>query len=187
MIIKETIPPEGEPVSLEDFKIHARIDTSEEDGYILAILKASRQAIERRLDIAGPMRTVEVIADGFPRDSSRPVFLPISPLDSVVSVVYRDGEGDEWEWPIEAYRVERGEGGYILPIAGEPYPPAIGFGSVVVTAVFGSEETPEDLKHAIKILASTWYENRESIGTGSIPPIPHGFDFLLSGLRQRSF
>jgi hypothetical protein len=42
---------------------------------------------------------------------------------------------------------------------------------------------PESVLHSIRVLAATWYANRESVSFGSPNKIPYTFDFLI-GLNK---
>lgn len=187
MLIRETIAPVDEPVTLSELKAHSRIDGTDEDTYLTSLINASRVTIEQLLGVAGELRTLEIVLDDFPRHSCLPIRLPFSPLVSISSIVYRDSSGDEQTWSSDRYRAITGAGGYVTPVHHYEYPDTDKLpGCVTLTGVFGSASVPENFKHAVKLLAASWYEMRESVGDRQSYRIPHGFGFILDSLRSQN-
>lgn len=188
MLIRETSPPSSEPVTLTELKAHCRIDGTDEDIYLTSLITAARKAIERRLDIAGITRTLEIVLDRFPRYDHLPIRLPVSPLIAVSSITYRDSDGVTQTWSNTEYEVIAGEGGYIIADINYGYPDTDTLaGCVTITGTFGYASVPGDFAHAVKLLAAAWYENREAVGDRVMTPIPNGLKFILDGLRQRAY
>ena len=76
--------PALEPLSLDEMRVYLRLETSEEDGLILALIKAARNAVEqgaRRALIAQKwrIRSARFQGEGHVR-------LPISPILSLDAV-----------------------------------------------------------------------------------------------------
>lgn len=71
-----------EPITLADAKLHLRVDEDADDILIGALIAAARDYCERETGIALTNQGLEYIIDG--KDA---IFLPISPVASVESVV----------------------------------------------------------------------------------------------------
>lgn len=70
-----------EPVTLEEAKLHLRVDGDDDDTLIEALIAASRDYCERFTGLALSEQTLE-----FTVDASDEVFLPLAPVTSITSV-----------------------------------------------------------------------------------------------------
>lgn len=119
--------------------------------------------------------------------------LHAAPLQSVTWVNYTDFNGDTQTIPSNQYQYEAVQLGSttvgpsrIQPAYGYTWPiPRPTIDSVNIRAVFGYGNdytaVPENLKLAIKMLVSYWYENREHVVIGLVPSkLQDTIDSLIS-------
>jgi uncharacterized phiE125 gp8 family phage protein len=173
-------PPDSEPVTLEEAKNHLRVDINDDDNLIDAIIQSARRLVEVRLKRALITQTLQLALDSF----TNPIQLASPPLQSVVSITYRTGDG--WQTlPSSSYEVLTGTPGYVVPTHGNSFPTALGYESVriVYQAGYGGPiDVPAPLKQAILLLVGNFYDNR-SASDMSVPgsmALPFGVEALIS-------
>ena len=167
--------PGLEPVSLAEAKLHLRVDIDEDDTYISSLVSMARDSIERELGLSMINQTWDLRLGGFgnpPSDSPvARIRIPNPPLVSVTSITYIDVAGSGQVLSSGSYRVLDGTPGEIFPAYGQTWPAARWEPeNVVVRYVSGfgaaATDVPPALRHAIKLLVGTGYENRETVITG---------------------
>ncbi len=119
--------------------------------------------------------------------------LPVPRLQSIGSVTYQDGYGNQQIIDPSAYVVDaRSEPARITPTNGTnwPYPPAYTPGSVVVTFDAGSygdgvttNTCPRSICQAILLLVGHWYVNREAVSSVQMSNVPLAVDSLLAPFK----
>ncbi len=174
--------PASEPVSLAEAKAQCRVEHSDDDAYISALVAAARMRVEDDLGIVLVSHQWRLTADGFPCGGGR-IEIPRTPLISVESVAYVDVNGDAQTMDAAGYRVIAAMG-VIEPTLNGSWPSTAAVtGAAVVefTAGYGvAASVPGPIKQAIKLMVGHWYRNRESVVMGTIvAPLPHGVDWLL--------
>lgn len=177
------IAPNALPVSINDFKNHARvrIDTTTEDEYIKSIILAAAGAIDGRdgwLGRALITQTWKLTMDIWP--NGRTINLHLPPLDSVTSVKYYDANNTLQTFDASNYNViTTTEPGQIELVDGASWPSTYNRSDAIfiefVCGYGGSHvQIPERIKQYIKIHAGELYMNREETIVGaSIVEIPH--------------
>lgn len=181
--------PTTEPVSRTELKAHLRIDATDEDTYLDGLLLVARKRAENVTARAFVTQTWRTKYDCFPEA----FVLPRPKLQSVTSIQYLDGAGTTQTLSADAYQVDAdGEPGRIIPAYGQAWPStrsgALNAATVTFVAGYGGNATdvPDELRHAIKLLAAHWYENREALGqVGSA--LPFAVDSLLGMHSMRGF
>jgi hypothetical protein len=161
----------------------AGIPASASDAAVLSWIKAARQRIDGADGVLGRAlinQGWDLVLDGFPctwarrpAGESRPgyrldirapryhdaeIAIPLVPLVSVDAVRYLDAAGGEQTLDPSAYRVIKGEPGYIVPARGTTWPGTDAYpGSVTIsfTAGYGAAGTdvPEAIRAAIALHA----------------------------------
>jgi uncharacterized phiE125 gp8 family phage protein len=180
--------PAVEPVSLAEAKVHCRIDTDDEDGYVTALVTAAREYIEEVLDISMISQTWEARYDVFPLWE---IILPRAPMASgTVTVIYRDeaGQNQTITSATGAFQTDHNiVPGRIYPLYEGVWPAVRGDeNSVVVRYPAGYGATgasvPAILRHAVLLLVAHWFEMRQPVVTGysQVLPVPHTFETLLA-------
>lgn len=147
--ITTTVAPTAEVVTLTEAKNYLRVDFSEDDDLIEALINTAQTRLEQYAGIAMTPRTLKVVAfvDEF-------IELPYTPTNTISKVEYWDNNA----W------VEMQVGGYY--VLGETTK------KVYMTSVFDNEfrftytcgyaTTPQTMKTALLKMVSDLYEYRES-------------------------
>ncbi|MCI0420082.1 MAG: head-tail connector protein [Acidobacteria bacterium] len=170
--------PITEPVTLADAKSHLRVDTTDEDAYLSALIKAAREKLEQDMRRAFVQQIWEMFMDCFPDE----ITIPLPPLVSVTSVKYLDTAGTEQTLATSEYVVDaKSEPGRIALAYGKSWPSTrdtlnavtvrfvAGYGAAGATN--SSQAVPEGIRQAIKFLVAHWYDNREPAAQQSVVPV----------------
>lgn len=173
------------PVTVAELKANARIDGTDEDATVLPVLIAAATAhAERLTGRAFAEQTWELVLDDFPAEE---IEIDLGPVVSVTSVKYLDGDGVEQTMDAADYIVDTAaDTGRILAPDGWPTAQADTINAVRVRFVTGG--TPDDdVKQAILLLATHWYDRRAASGAASeATELPFAVSALL-GLHRRMF
>lgn len=169
-------PPADEPISLAEAKQHLRVEHTEDDALIEALIIAAREHAETVTGRAFVTQTAECSLDCFPCV----ITLPLPRLQQVESITYLDDAGTTQILAPSVYRVDaKSEPGRIMPDYGQSWPttrPVMNAVTVRFVAGYGGPEAvPEKLRSAMKLIIARWYENR----TGAQTEIPGGASALL--------
>jgi uncharacterized phiE125 gp8 family phage protein len=186
-------PPVVEPVTLDDAKAHLRVDFTDDDNLITALITAARMAAEQFTRRAFITQTWQLTHDGFPIGGG-PIYVPRPPLQSVLSVQYLDMNGN-------VQSLAEGTN-YVLDSQSEPARIALPYAHywpvtrlqvnavwVQFTAGYGNDGTtvPAPIIAAIKLMLGHLYENRETVLVEQralkILENPMGFEYLLWPFR----
>ena len=164
-----SVGPVVEPVSVEDLKLHARIDSGFEDSKLQSYLTAARVMLEKDTRRAFCSQTVVVSMDFLPTY----IVLPVAPVQSITSITYYDSLNVQQTLASTEYESDLyAEPALIRPAFGKTWPTTYErFNAVELTAVVGygaASAVPEDAKQAIRMLAAHWYENAETVIVGTI-------------------
>lgn len=97
-------PAVCEPVTLDEVKLHARIDANGEDALLRVLIAAARAHGEQITGRAFVSQTRELTLDGFP-GADAAVEIPAPPLGEIISVSYDDPEGTTQPLADTQYRI----------------------------------------------------------------------------------
>lgn len=172
------------PITLAEAKTQLRITHSDDDTYIAALLLAITEfceELQRRIYI---QRSVTEYFDEFPTEI-RPVY---SPLVSVTSIKYYDVDGNQQTLSSDQYQIDIStEPGRIKPayLCSWPNIRSV-YKAVELIYVAGysasiadTTDVPEDIKHAIKLMLTHFYEHRSAAEEIKIEELPLGFKPLI--------
>lgn len=183
--------PATTPVSLSEAKAHCRVDTSDDDAVITQLISAATSHLDGYTGTLGRClitQTWRFDCSGFPGGDR--INLPLSPMQSVASVTYKDGNGDTQTLSTGAYHVsEDASGSYVLLDDTASWPTTDEQPDAVsVTAVFGygdaSTDIPDAIKSALLLLIGHWFEHREAVTMGVSPSeLPMAVKSLLAPFR----
>lgn len=197
-------PPAEEPVSLAEAKLHLRVDFTDDDALITALITAARTAAETITGRQLVTARWKLVLDSFPGPSlmgvpagtpfslpGHAILIPKCPIQSLVSIQYLDMASTWQVMPATDYTVDLAcEPARITPVFGKIWPitlPQIGAVTVTFDAGYGAASAvPEGLKSWIKLRVGSLYAHREEIALlnrGSIESLPF-VDGLLDPFRM---
>lgn len=171
--VRVTTPPAALALSLVNAKDHLRVDHSDEDTLITALVTAATEYLERVYDKAFVDQSIEVTMADFPADNEV-IKLPRGPIDAgSISVSYTDTDGNPQTFTL--FQVDANSTPpRIAPDPDECWPDVqcdllVGV-TITYDAGLGADDTavPERYQQALKLLVGHWYGNRESVITGTI-------------------
>jgi uncharacterized phiE125 gp8 family phage protein len=198
-----TSPPAVEPVTLDEAKLHCRVEISADDALISSLVVAARQYCEKEIRRSFVTRSYQLRLNRFPytfpvafypfytlerlpNQLYGTVSLPRPPLIAVQSIIYVDVNGTPQTLNPSQYQVDAGgvSQGVITPAYGLIFPATrYQLDAVLVnyTAGYGDNTAvPDAIKAAIKLCVGHWYRNREAVSEGSFAEVPLAVPALLS-------
>lgn len=173
--------PAQEPVSLAEAKRHLRVESTDDDALITALISAARQAAETLTGRQFVTARWKLVLDSFPGPSlmgvpaglpfslpGHAILLPKCPVRSVPAIRYLDMAGTTQLMPRADYIVDTAcEPARVTPVFGKIWPislPQIGAVSVIFDAGYGdAASVPEGIKSWIKLRVGSLYAHREEV------------------------
>lgn len=175
-------------VTLVEAKAHLRVDTSDDDTLIAAMITAATEAAEQAMSgkVGGRAimpQTWELTLDAFPEALE----LTRVPVASITSVIYADLDGVDQTLSALLYSLDNYDDfgpTYVVPAYDTEWPDTRDqINAVKVRYVAGyanAAAVPESIKSWIKLQVGAMYENREQETVASGHSVPLGFaDRLL--------
>ncbi|MDF1606959.1 head-tail connector protein [Hoeflea sp. YIM 152468] len=191
-------PPAGLPVSLVEAKLHLRVDHADDDTLITSLLGAAVDHLDGWSGILGRSLVEQEWRQDFDAFSSC-LSLPLGPVISITSVDYTDANGDPAIVDSGSYSLKTDAGGRsrvefdgvsvsgsvsITYLSGYPTTPEVPADGEI-PAIPAQSTVPAAIKTAILLLIGNWYENRESVVTGTIASeLPLAVDALIAPYRR---
>jgi uncharacterized phiE125 gp8 family phage protein len=180
--------PAVEPISLAEAKAFLRVEHSDDDDLITALIAGARLYVEGQTRRALMTQSWRLVLDAWPQGGRldvRPA--PLRTLDA--ARVY-DGEGDVQTVDVEAFVVDTAGASLVFSPWALPQPGRGTAGiELDVTCGYGDNATdvPEPLRQATRLIVAQWYENRSVTepGAGAVP-LPLTVPALLAPYRMVS-
>jgi len=154
-----------EPVTLSEMKTFMKVDLTDEESLIEALIISARLSIENYCGIGLITKTYDYIFD----DVADVIKIPLPPLQSVDTFVYNDEDYDETEISSSYYKVfsyNKNKGEVILKPNYEYSDAQVGVRGYRIRFNNGygdnASDVPNLLKTALKLTVAHWFENRES-------------------------
>lgn len=164
--------PAAEPVTLAEARAHLRLDGTEENPLVEALIAAARAALEAETRRAFVTQSWRLTLDDWPADLVR---LPLAPVAAVTAVKVASLSGAMLPIDPGFYETDlAGEPPRLAAKRGQAWPmPATRLAGIAVdfTAGYGTAaDVPPPLKQALLLLVAHWFENREPAGSGNELP-----------------
>jgi uncharacterized phiE125 gp8 family phage protein len=205
--LQKIVQPIIEPVSLAELKAHVRVETEDEDAYLLGLIMAARQYCEQRIERCFVDTRLEMKLDTFPVGIELPLPMPPfspTPGRQAIEVNYLNVTLQELAVTEAVPVITSQPGTFLAHRASTPavltpnvngYWPVTGPIRAAVTirwwAGYGDSglAVPKPIRHAILMLAAHWYGQREAVAVniGNAPTVPYGVDELLSMFSWGSY
>lgn len=176
-----TVAPATEPVTLAQQKLHSRIDISDDDALLNALITAARQHVEMMSNMRLITQTLQLSIDDFP---DLGILYLDGPVQSVTSIQYYDLDNDLQTWDSNLYQVDiTANPARIMPAYDEDWPDYLdNYNSIIVTYVAGygnAAAVPVILKQAIMLLVGHWYSHRETTSDVQSYEVPYAVDQIV--------
>ena len=166
------LAPTEEPLTVEQVKDHLRVDGTDQDIWIEERIVAAREYCEGFQNRAYITQTWDLYLDWFSCGDCC-IKIPKPPLVSVTSITYLDTAGVSQTLAASTYKVDTvSELGRIALAYGQSWPSTYDeINTVVIRFVAGygaAAAVPKRVTQAMYLLIGHWFENRETVLTGTI-------------------
>ncbi len=191
----EIVDAPTDPIlTLDEVKLHLRVTNSIEDAYLTSLNKACESMIGRYLNRTLLTTEYNVFTDRWCQE----FILPYPTLQEVASVKYWDVNGDEKTLDEDGFYwvVKSSDPGKVVRKYDACYP-ELQYGrpdaiTINFTAGYGDAATdvPEQIKHAIKLMITNYYEHKGDIVVGAASSaniIPMHVSRLIHDFRVYQF
>ena len=154
--------PTKEPITLDEAKLHLKVDGADDNVLISTLIIAAREIAEKTTKRAFITQVWEMFLDSAPSL----IDIPKPPLQSIESIKVLDDAGDSSTIDPGDYLEQTSEvlPGRIRPNIGLGWPLHRGFDSFIVEfkAGYGDDETdiPGSLRREMLALVALWYDKR---------------------------
>jgi len=167
----------GDIVSLSDVKNFARITTTDDDTLLAMLISSAEIMVEQYAAIT--LRTTEFTFE-YESFAAR-IDLPYSPIVSIDEVRTKK-DGVEQVLTADQYRVVGQDNSvlYVMDLAG-------GGIEIDLTAGYGADSVPADIKEAIMKIVLSNYDNRENFVDGSYTEMPNSAKSILNKRKDFFF
>lgn len=208
-ILTLTSPPAIMPVALADAKAFARVDITDDDTLITALITAATALVETRTKMSFVQRSYAWQLDYFPNRvvfsqggvwvnwlnsriypwaQGQVLYAPKPPLVSVSSITYYDQTNTLQTLSPSLYMLTPGVPGRIAPQPSTQWPATqdmIGAVTITFTAGYSTDASlmPPQILTAIKFLVSHWYRKREAVSDVAMMEVPQTVKALLNSVN----
>ena len=184
-----TIPPTSEPISLDQAKSHAKIETNEDDELIITLIEAVRTWAEDTLNRALISQTWTYIIEDF----ADKIPLPRGPAISITQIDYIDTDGNSQTLSSSIYEADvNGIDGFVRRSFNQVWPSTRDvYNAITITYVVGFGSTsiaiPKPIIQGMLVMIADLYEHRETYVQGmTIVAVPFA-EMLMAPHRVPSF
>jgi len=169
-----TVQPSAEAISLEEAKLHLRVDGGDDDDEIEGFIVAARETAEKELQRPLLPQTCQSRGDAFPCGKLR----LWKDVTEVTSVAYKDESGAAVTLASDQYRLM--SGAFLMPVS--TWPRGTDVVATFKCGAFDAESIPKSIVAWMKIQIGGLYENREASTTNQRFQAPGRF---IEGLIER--
>lgn len=172
-ILERTAEPADTPITLTEAKDHLRVQHSAEDTLIGSLVDAVVSFFDAPNGVIGKAlytQTWELSVRS--ADSKSRIELPVTPVQSVSTISYYDGDNTQQTLTVDDFYLHTNEDwAYLTPKTGVSWPTTYNrLDAITVTFVAGygeAAEIPQGIKQAMLLLLTHWYENRSATIVGT--------------------
>lgn len=168
--VAKTSSTSTEPLTLAQAKAHLRVEHAVEDAFITALIVAARDYCERLSGRSLIPHTFLLTLDRFP-SYGQDIVLAHGPVTAVTSINYYASDLTDTLMVVSTdYRtaLQFMPARIRLPLASTVWPDTARADDAVRIVYTGGGSAPTSATQAMLLLIGHWYENRESVVTGTV-------------------
>lgn len=184
-LLNRTAAPASQPVTLDEAKAQLNVLHADDDAYITALISAATAAVEEMSGRALITQTWE-LSLRYPRTR---VYLPVTPVQSIDIITYYDrdevqqtGTVSDFHLFSDIYRA------WVEPKDKKDWPDVFGRAdALTISFVAGygaASDVPVELKQAILMLLTHWYEERRAASDSTMEEVPYSVGALVGLYRK---
>ena len=187
MTIAELMPPMAEPITLAEAKAHLRLDTTDEDVLLAALIRAAREYLEAQTGLCLIVRPLRLYLDDWP--AARVIQIARGPVQAIEMVTVYDASGTPVDVDASGYVLDGTARPARLLLPERPATErALNGIEIDFTAGFGESgaDVPDTLKRALLLHVATMFELRGVLALNEQPgAVPAGYDRLVAPFCMR--
>jgi len=154
-----------EPVTLDEAKLQCRVDVTDADTQISALITAARELAERLVDRVYAQSTWELWLDAFPDGEIR---IAKPPITAIESITYLDDAGDTQTLSSASYTLDDVMvPNWVFPVSGVSWPSTYDSANAVRVR-FTAGAAPADVPAIVKLWilghVAWWFNEPEKTG-----------------------
>lgn len=177
MVAVRVVPPALEPVTVAEVQAHLRLDSAEDDAWLMSAIRTVRQQCEDHTGRKLVTQTWDVYMDRFPAGRGFTLPRDLSPVQSVAEIGYTPAGASELivtssDYVVDAYSVPA----RVVLKSGASWPAdeltVINGVRVQVVCGYGDDGhlVPAQLRHGMLLAIGDLYEYREAaLPAGMVP------------------
>ena len=169
-----SVDPTSEPLSLAETKTYLRVDSSDEDDYILACIVAARQYCEAVTKRTFTTTTMMMYMDEWPLGDTIEMPRPFDGSTNTLLKYFAAGSTSATTVSAATYWLDNNaKPGRIVLRDNQEWPTATlrtakAVEVTMITGYGGESDVPDGIKMAMYSLIGHWYTNREAVVVGTI-------------------
>ncbi|NEW88735.1 hypothetical protein DU475_15895 [Rhodopseudomonas sp. WA056] len=177
--------PAMEPWTVADLKSFLRVEHDADDAVIASLLTAARAQIEAATGRMLLAQRWRLVRHAWPRDGR--IVLRGGPLRALIAVRTFDAHGAAHDVDPASFVLDLAGGVIASPHWALPEPGRAAAGiELDLELGYGSaaDDVPPPLRHAVRLLAAHWYDNRGDAASGAgTAVLPGGIAAMIAGYR----
>ncbi|GGF53125.1 hypothetical protein GCM10007301_10750 [Azorhizobium oxalatiphilum] len=165
--------PAAEPLTLAEARDFLRLDQTDGDALVAALIAAARQMVESATGRALMAQDWRVTRDAWPPGGIFP--LPVAPVSAIIDARVRAADGSEILVPEGALRLIADRAPALIEVDGPAVPrPGVARGGITIDIRAGyggtAADVPPDLVQAVRLVLAHLHEHRDAPGdTARLP------------------
>jgi uncharacterized phiE125 gp8 family phage protein len=188
--LTRTIAPTVPAITVATAKAHLRVEHTEDDGQIEALIEVATAALEGPdgIGVALINQTWRIAFDGY---LPTPVELPLGPVQAVTGITYVDPDHATQTLDPALYRLLTDRRPAVVERVGDSWPAMrrqLGTAAITFTAGFGATaaSVPADLRAAMLLMVGHLYAHREAVDR-AMQELPLGYSAIVERHRVGRF
>ena len=182
-----TAAPAADPVSLEEARLHCRVDHEDDNALIEGLIAAATAHFDGYTGILGRALVTQTWRQDFGGFCTK-LRLPLAPVSGIAGITYFDCNNAEQTLTDDVCGLfVDALGPFVALKSGQSWPstsPRQDAVSVSFIAGTAAAEVPAPIKQAILLMIGHWYANREAVAPGDIRDLPMAVGALTAPYRR---